>query len=113
MLVAPGRSRIVPSTRPSRTAIGGGPGKLTLTALRCASICWTPSTGRKPSVPDSPPPPTSSVPVKPPGSLRSAPRATLPATLSAAMSIVARPPLGSRICPVEVNGPSRDWPLAR
>ena len=35
-LVAPGRSRIVPSTRPSRTAIGGGPGKLTLIGGRDA-----------------------------------------------------------------------------
>ena len=44
-LVRPGLSKIVPSTRPSRTAIGGGPGKVTPRAAMCASICWSPPSG--------------------------------------------------------------------
>ena len=69
--------------------------------------------GAKSSVPLERPPPSCSRPVNPPGSARSEPRAVDPATFSAAMSTVARPPLGSRMSPLDVNGPSRDWPSAR
>ena len=37
----------------------------------------------------------------------------IPATFSSAIAIVARPPCGSNISPLEVNGPSFDCPSAR
>ena len=37
----------------------------------------------------------------------------VPATFNAAIEMIVRPPLGSRIRPCDVNGPSFEPPLAR
>jgi hypothetical protein len=111
--VASSASKIVPSIRPFWTRNSGGPAKRTPFAERCASIFWSPPTGLNSKFPIMPPPASVSVPVNPPGSERRLPRAVVPMTSSAAIAIVARPPLGSNIWPLDVNGPSRDPPDAR
>ena len=70
--VPAGSSRTTPSIVPRRITIGGGPAKWASLAVRSTPIRWWPPNGLNSSRPSSPPPATSSRPVKPPGSERSA-----------------------------------------
>ena len=105
------KDRPVDPARPN--ADRGGPGSVSIGRGQMRLDLLVAADRRKPERSVKSPAGNPQRPVKPPGSARSCPRAGVPATLSAAMSIVARPPLGSKIWPLEVNGPSRDWPLAR
>ena len=111
IVVLPASRTIVPSARPVRTAKASG--KLAFVAARCASMRCAWPTGEKSSVPPSVPFASVRRPRNPPETDFRSPLACAPPASSAAMAITAGASCGSRICPLLVNGPSREPPLAR